>query len=429
MCTVRNKNNYSSLENLLFSINQCESNSAATLHLTANENVISQLCRSYLSSNLSYRYHLEKISQDKNFENVILFNELILKRLSGVFELEKAAHQSAREMFSSAWNDFRPISGMNAMISVIMTATNPGDSVYLISHKYGGHYLTINAIKQLGRNIKFLPWNATINNIDLESFQTITDREKPKIILFNHSDPLFPLPVKELRTICGAEALLIYDASHTQGLIAGGLFQSPLEEGCDILHGSTHKTFPGPQKGMIHFKNKSYGHIISEKIGTAVISSQHTHHSIALYIAILEMSVFGNAYATQIIYNARLLAKHLVKYGFQLFNVSGNYTDTHILLMSFDSKELCHKACIKLHECNISTNVRLLFNKYYIRIGLQEITRLGMLDSEIELISLFIKRALLDNEPSDKIRREVHFLKRKFNNVHFSFDNKIKIEK
>jgi glycine hydroxymethyltransferase len=422
------KKNYSDIENLLLSVKKCENSSNLILHLTANENISSRLSRSYYASNLSYRYHLENTFLDKNFNNVTIINDFMLRKISGVIELENVARQKACEMFSSEWVDFRPVSGMNAMISVIMTATNPSDNIYLIPNVSGGHSLTAIAIQQLGRKIKFLPWIEKKNNIDLEKFQEITTSENPKIILFNHSDPLFPLPINKIRKISGPETLLIYDSSHTLGLIAGKQFQSPLEEGCDISHGSTHKSFPGPQKGMIYFKSKTTGHIISDKIGKGVISSQHTHHSIALYIATLEMSAFGNAYAKQIIYNARLLAQTLANHGFELFHDNGKYTDSHILLLAFNSKEICHKACIKLHECNISTNTRKIFNKYYIRIGVQEITRLGMREKEIELISILIKKAILDNEPADKIKREVIHLKKQFNNIHFSFDDIINFE-
>jgi len=76
--------------------------------------------------------------------------------------------------------------------------------------------------------------------------------EKPKFIIIGGSVILFPQPIKELRQACDqVGAKIIYDAAHVLGLIAAGIFQDPLAEGADIITTSTHKTFPGPQGGMI----------------------------------------------------------------------------------------------------------------------------------------------------------------------------------
>ncbi len=92
--------------------------------------------------------------------------------------------------------------------------------------------------------------------IDIKASKDIIYRERPKLIILGASFILFPHPVKEIAEIAkDVGALTIYDGSHVLGLIAGNSFQDPLREGADILLGSTHKTFPGPQGGIIITNN------------------------------------------------------------------------------------------------------------------------------------------------------------------------------
>ena len=139
---------------------------------------------------------------------------------------------------------------------------------------------------------------------------------------------LFPFPLKELKEIIG-NVPLIFDASHTLGLIAGNEFQNPLVEGADILQANTHKTFFGPQKGIILSNNRRLMEKISYNLSNALVSSQHTTSSIALFISLHETLLFGKEYARKVIENAKYLAKRLHEKGLNVLCADQGFTKNH----------------------------------------------------------------------------------------------------
>lgn len=102
-----------------------------------------------------------------------------------------------------------------------------------------------------------------------------------------------PHPIRELRKALGPDVIIVYDASHTLGLIMAGKFQSPLEEGADIISANTHKTLPGPHKGLIAFKDRELGEKANALITANLYSTVHTNSLLALAISIIEADKFG----------------------------------------------------------------------------------------------------------------------------------------
>ena len=248
--------------------------------------------------------------------------------------------------------------------------------------------------------------------------------DKPaKMIYLDMGCPLFPIPLKKIRELVGDETIIIYDASHTLGLIAGGKFQDPLNEGADILQGNTHKTFPGPQKAMITFKSMDYVERLSGALNYGLVSNRHNHHDLALFITIFEMHKFGKMYAEQMLLNAQSLAYALKEKGINVLESNGEYTNSHILLIEGESVGGYMKACQKLIQCNISANSRHGFGVEVIRIGVQEVTRRGMKEDDMKIIASFFKRILKDKKPLDKVKEEVIEFNNQFNSIVFSFDD------
>ena len=410
------------MKNLIDKVRKDEKESLNTLHLTAYENRLSKLAQSFLKSTLSHRYHLGTIEEHQCQKIVTKGGRFMYKGLPGVYAMEKVARDRAQEMFHAALTDFRPTSGLHAMICTMAAATEPGDLVYSIAPDDGGHFATKHVLERLGRQSQYIPWDLKDLTPDLDAFAKKIKKSPPSAIFFEHGTPLFNLPVREIRELVGEDVLMIYDASHTQGLIAGGQFQDPLREGCNILQGNTHKTFPGPQKGMIHFRDLEYGRNISASLSAGMVSSQHTHHAIAEYITVLEMYEFGKAYAKQMMANANKLAKLLVGGGFELVEKDGVYTTSHEIMIKGDALGGYLNACRRLFACNISTNARVAFHQKVIRLGTQEVTRRGMKEKDMQYLARLFKRALIDKESSVSIKRDVLTFNRSFPNIHYSFD-------
>ncbi|PIS01586.1 MAG: hypothetical protein COT84_01565 [Chlamydiae bacterium CG10_big_fil_rev_8_21_14_0_10_35_9] len=385
---------------MLNRLQQEEAISKRTLHLTANENIMSQLALSFCSSELGYRYHVGSYDDAPDLTKAPYYitHNLMLRNLPSVFALEKIARHFACEMFHATYCDFRPLSGMHAAFSILLTTTKPQDTVYIFSTESVGHHATLSLLKHLGRKIQFIPWDFSSCNIDLHAFASLVKSHPPSVVFFDFGTTFFPLPLKEMRAIVGEGPLMIYDGSHVLGLIAGGQFQAPLEEGCDILIGNTHKTFPGPQKGMLLYKNSFFGREIADELFLSVLSTQHTHHSIALYLTLIEMHQFAKDYATQILTNREALAQALIEEGFQVHN-----SQSHKLALIGGP---FHEECALLHQNQISTNSRKLFDAPSIRMGVQEATRKGMKEREMIRIAKLIRRCL----DGENVKRDVEEL-------------------
>ena len=406
------------LRRLLDGLRQEEDRSDDTLHLTAYENRLSRLAQSALHSNLSFRQH-EGTLDEHDASDVLLHGSFVFMGLPGVYALERAARAAAQDMFHAAISDFRPTSGLHAMLCSLLAATKPGDVVYSIDPVDGGHFASRHVLTLMGRKSEYIPWSNTELTIDMDAFAQAIKSRPPQAVFFEYGTPLFNLPVHDVRNLVGEEATLIYDASHTLGLIAGGIFQDPLQEGCNILQGNMHKTFPGPQKGMIHFRDKEEGTRLAEAITAGLVSNQHAHHAVAAYITALEMREHAKAYARQIVKNAQGLAAHLAAAGFNLVSRKGEYTTSHQAVIHGDDMD---EKCRRLFAAGISTNARYAYGRRVIRIGVQEATRRGMKETDMERIAGFFKRSLVDREPIEPIRRDVSSFNRSFRNIEYSFD-------
>ena len=399
-----------------------EANNNNTLHMTANENVMSKTAKSFLCSDLSFRYYSDIYENDKSLSeaNYYLFGGAMYRGLPAVYNLEQIALKSANKMFSGGFTNFLPLSGIHAVLSVLLMMTKVNSKICIFSTDSLGHHATANIIESIGRKVVHLPWSEIDSNIDLDKFAKVFKKEKPDVIFLDLGTVFYPLPIREIREVVGENTLIIYDGSHVLGLIAGQEFQSPLEEGCDVLIGNTHKTFPGPQKGMLIFKNAEDGRKISQMMLNSIVSNQHTHHAISLYITVLEMEYYGQLYASQIIKNSNALFIALSEYGFKMISRPNELPTSHMIAIKGGFLSSNHHACAALQECNISTNSKRIFNIDTLRLGVQEITRRGMKEEDMKKIAYFFKEIVLNGNMS--MSKTASEFNKKFNKVEYSFD-------
>ncbi len=230
-----------------------------------------------------------------------------------------------------------------------------------------------------------------------------------------------PFDLRKLRELIGDDVLIIYDASHTIGLMLGGEFQSPLTEGADIICANTHKTLPGPHKGLIAYKRKELGEKVNDILAGKFYSSVQTNNLIALAITLLEMKFFGKEYAQQIISNSLIISRAFESMGYTVRkNHEGEFTRNHQVHIFLDDKGDRKKLYQNLIDNNISTNFNSMSDKkIFMRLGTQEITRRGM--SEKEMIDI---AEIVDNaSKGDDVKNLVEKLNKQFQTIKFSFDN------
>ena len=248
---------------------------------------------------------------------------------------------------------------------LLMNLLKEGDVFLSVGSNCGGHFTTQKVADRMRFNRLDLPYDKTTGTVNIDKAEDLIKKRKPRLIFLDASMILFPYPVKALKEICGNETVISYDGSHTLGLIGGGQFQKPLEEGADLLHGSTHKSLWGPQKGMILSKAEER---ITQQAFCDVVpffaSNIHTHHVAALGIALEELKTFGRDYAFQVIKNARLLAKTMDNNGLNIPFADRGYTNCHQVIVKIGTKTEAQAAFRNLQQTGINTNaIRVPFSE------------------------------------------------------------------
>jgi glycine hydroxymethyltransferase len=371
------------------------------LNLIPSENIMSPAVRGLLSSELGHRYTArERFYMGTRFMD----------------EIEEFGEELAKDVFGAETVDLRPLSGHVADMIFVACFSKPSDVLMCVSPDDGGYpgLWDDGLAGLLGLKAVPLPFLKESMNIDVGKAEETIKRFKPKILIFGASLITFPHPVKELASITREnDALVGFDGSHVLGLIAGKQFQDPLREGAHALFGSTHKSFFGPQGGII-LADKEHGEVIKTKIYPRFVDNAHWNRIAALTLALAEMKEFGKEYAGQVIRNAKALAKNLHSYGLPVKCPHLGFTESHQLILDFGGYERGREIAQKLQQANIIVDC-------VVRIGTCEITRRGMREGEMAKIAELIKRTVLDGENPEKIKGEVARLCSEFQDIQYCF--------
>lgn len=382
------------------------------LHLTANEPLMSETARAFMSSKIADRYYMGAGEDSK-----VDLGPFTALGFPGIASLIESAENAAKDMLGASVVNLSCLSGVHAMMCAILSTTEPGETVMTVHHDHGGHFATKGILDRVGRKHVFAEYNFDTLSFDVEKVAKTFNESGATAFYMDVSYYLNPHNLKEIREAIGKEAIIIYDASHTMGLIMGQTFQNPFAEGADVICANTHKTLPGPHKGMIAFKDPEFGRKANSIINSWLYSSPITHHLIALATTILEMKEFGVQYAQQIIKNSNALAEAFAKKGYQLRKANtGNYSENHqvhLLTQEVGNYKLLYD---KLFQNNIAVNFDNMFDKgIFIRLGTQEITRRGMKESEMGTIADFIDRSFNGESIASKVKNFVsHYQKAKY---------------
>jgi glycine hydroxymethyltransferase len=220
----------------------------------------------------------------------------------------------------------------------------------------------------------------------------------------------------------------MYDAAHVLGLIAGGMFQDPLGEGVFIVTGSTHKTFFGTQRGIV-MSNMGYSEWQKVDKGAFPGSSSNHHLDtlVGLAVATQEMISFGKAYGKQIVKNAKSFAKALKERGFKVLAEEFGFTESHQIAVDVHEYGGGKMVANLLKENDIILNMNILpheplrnvTNPDGVRIGVQEMTRVGMQEDEMERIAGLIAECI---QKGREVRVEANRLRQEHETVQYSFD-------
>lgn len=402
-----------------------------TINLIASENTPSEAVRRVQNSDFMGRYAEGHPNEGDKVNRYYQGTRYI-------DEIERMATEEIIELFNARQADVRPISGNAANTAIALGFLRGGDTIIANSTDAGGHIshgpvgVFGRRIQNRGQSLKLggpnsinlytLPLTEDHYHIDAGKTIELIDRASPQIVVMGKSLFLFPEPVSEVAAFCKTKGIpLLYDGAHVLGLIAGGEFQSPLQEWATWMTGSTHKTFPGPQRGVILGNldaedEKKYWPAADRGVFPGSSSNHHLHSLPALLVSIREMKKYGRDYARQIVRNAQALGSSLDELGTPVEARDFGYTKSHTIAVDVSQWGGGVEVAKRLEANDIIVNYNMIpgdadpRNPSGLRIGVPEMTRFGMDERAMGELAQLIHDAIRGKNVKD----QVHALRARF---------------
>ena len=393
------------------------------LGMIASENIVSPMVQKIVSSDLHGRY-AEGLPFKRYYQGC-----------GGFDTIEELGLNLAKKLFNVPFANIQSTSGTVSNIAAMKALAKPGDSITAVSTADGGHisHARMGAVGLRDLNLSTYPWDEDRMEPDIDASAALIRETAPKIALFGQSVFLFPTPLKELADAAHeVGSTVMYDGAHVLGLIAGGCFQDPLHEGADVMTGSSHKTFPGPQGGFILSSNEDekFQRRLNNAVFPGTCSSYHLHHVAGKVIALAEFEEYGAELSRNTIANAQSFAAALAAEGFDVLAESRGYTASHQVLTRHGELDsgAGTKAADLLEQAGIITNMNMLpgdtkaMTPSGLRLGVQELTRVGMGTDEMLDVARFYARVLLDGEDPAAVKRDVKEFKSDYQIIRYCFN-------
>ena len=339
---------------------------------------------------------------------------------------EQLAIERAKKLFGAAFANVQPHSGSQANAAAYFALVQPGDPILGMSLDHGGHLTHGARVNFSGKFFQAAQYGIRpeTGEIDYEQVERLAQEHRPKMIIAGFSAYSRVVDWARFAEIAqSVGAYLVVDMAHVAGLVAAGVYPSPLPH-ADVVTTTTHKTLRGPRGGMILARENPEIH---KKLNSLVFPGTQggplMHVIAAKAVALLEaLQPQFVDYQRQVLANARAMAARLVRRGYDI--VSGG-TDNHLFLLSLIGRDITGKeADAALGRANITVNKNAVPNdprppaiSSGLRIGTPASTTRGFKEAEVEQVADLIAD-LLDSggaEPQiERVRSQVIELCRRF---------------
>ena len=422
---------HKAIENHVWRQEQC-------VNLIPSENTPSRAVRLLSGSDPACRYAEHK--------KILAFYEKEVFYYQGTKFIDQVERMLAEEMrayFGCTEVETRTLSGQMsnmAVFSALMDWKNRFDRKneakrlgYVMNNHIikGGHlsaqpmgalhdYIAIDPVTEKPAVVNFPVCRDNPYKMDVEETKKLLDRYRPELIIFGKSMVLHKEPVAQIRQFVDEQKIpttIMYDMAHVLGLI-GDHFQNPFQEGAEIVTGSTHKTFFGPQRGVIGVNYKEedlkYGlwKTIESRTFPGSVSNHHLGTQLGMLMAAYEMNQFRDAYQSAIIRNAKSFARSLRSYGLDVVGDPAiDYTETHQVIVSVGYGEGAEIAG-RLERNNVIVNYQATPDEEgftasgALRMGVSEMTRFGFGEKEFaQLASLMADCILRGKEIGEDVAK------------------------
>ena len=315
---------------------------------------------------------------------------------------EQLAIDRAKKLFDCQFANVQPHSGANANQAVFMALLQPGDTILGMSLDAGGHLTHGAAVNQSGKWFRAVQYGVRAEDglLDYDQLEALARAEKPKLIIAGGSAYARIIDFARIRRVADeVGAIFMVDMAHFAGLVAGGVYPSPLPH-AHVVTTTTHKTLRGPRGGMILSNDEALG----KKINSAVVPG--IQGGPLMHVIAAKAVAFGEAlrpdfrvYAKQVVDNAKALAETLVEGG---VNIITGGTDSHLMLVDLRRKNVTGKASEgSLERAHMTANKNAIpFDPAKpaitsgIRLGSPAATSRGFGEAEFRQIGKMIVRVL-----------------------------------
>ncbi|MFA6523976.1 MAG: hypothetical protein WC264_01015 [Candidatus Paceibacterota bacterium] len=378
-----------------------------TISLIPSENVMSRLASSAYTLKSNNRYVIKSKIGSRYFmpgrENLGEIIAILEHKLCSIYDVE-----------FSITKGFSGIHNMDIIMSAISKIAN---KIIILDIQSGGHSKTKGIALKYGFEVEILTLDFNNWDLDYKNLARIVKKwkEEKAFIYLDHTVSVNPLNIEKLIQHIPQTWIVYYDISHLQLFYFSHVFKFPKSRNF-FFGGSTHKTFPGPQKSIVLLNNKKlYDLVDAEFIKNT--SSVHTGSLLALLITVLEMEKFGGKYAKDILHKTKIFANLLNKE----LNVVGplqNLTNTHQICI--DTPNIV-QITQKLASIGIITLPMRIpsKNRSGLRFGVQELCRLGLKNKDLQTLSEIIIACVKEKEISIKFKDQVKSLAKRLNNIKY----------
>ncbi|MDZ4784614.1 MAG: serine hydroxymethyltransferase [bacterium] len=327
-----------------------------------------------------------------------------------VDEMEEIAISRAKKLFGCEFVNVQPHSGAQANQAVYEAVCQKGDTVMGMRLDMGGHLTHGSPVNFSGKNYKIVAYGVTKDThlIDPDEVRKLALEHKPKLIICGASAYSRKIDFDMFRKVADeVGAILMADIAHYAGLIAGGVYPSPINS-CDIVTTTTHKTLRGPRSGMIMAKEK-YGKALNKAVFPGLQGGPHMHTIAAKAVSFREaLQPEFKKYAQAVVDNARALSDELKKIGLSI--ISGG-TDSHVMLVDLRPAEVSGKEAegwldsvgITVNKNGIPYDPQPPMVTSGIRLGTPALTTRGMNTSDMKKIAGWIKETLAARGNEEKL--------------------------
>ena len=338
-------------------------------------------------------------------------------------EVEQLAIDRAKALFEVGHANVQPHAGAQANFAAFMAVLPVGGPLLAMSLPHGGHLSHGHGVNHSGTIWRPFHYGINLDNgrIDMDQVRDLARKERPKLIVCGGSSYSRIIDFPAFRAIADeVEATLLVDMAHFAGLVAGGVYPSPVPH-AQIVTTTTHKTLRGPRGGLI-LSTAELGRAIDKSVFPGTQGGPLEHVIAAKAVA------FGEAlqpdfriYAAQVVLNAKRLANALIERGFSI--ISGG-TDTHVMLVDVRGKgvtgkqaeDILGRAGMTVNRNSIPNDPAPPFVTSGVRLGTPAMTTRGMKEADMTTIAEMIDRVLTarDDATIVAIRAEVLEMTRGF---------------